>query len=199
MVAVESGSMEPHMEKGDLIYITGPDHFTASASSADGSVVTHQEAVKDDFRSLGGYGSVVVFKDPERTGPPIIHRARFHVDEGENWYDEANKSYVSADNCEELLNCPAPHSGYITKGDNNAKYDQASGIYPVVKPQWVDGTARVRVPYLGCIRLGIGENSCLRASLSTETSEWNCHVRNGRHALSTGAESSNTTLKIKRG
>ncbi|MGM0592875.1 MAG: S26 family signal peptidase, partial [Halobacteriota archaeon] len=28
MVAVESGSMEPHMERGDLIFITTPDRFT---------------------------------------------------------------------------------------------------------------------------------------------------------------------------
>jgi signal peptidase len=53
---------------------------------------------------------------------------------------------------------PAPHAGYITKGDNNPGYDQQSlgvdtvnGKVPVepVKPEWVVAVAKVRVPYLG--------------------------------------------------
>ncbi|GKZ13081.1 Signal peptidase I-like protein [Haladaptatus sp. T7] len=36
-----------------------------------------------------------------------------------------DEAYVGgADDCEELPNCPAPHAGFITKGDHNGEYDQ---------------------------------------------------------------------------
>jgi len=77
----------------------------------------------------------------------------FWVEDGENWYDEANEQYLRADDCDELANCPAPHAGFITKGDNNGEYDQARRISTVVKPDWVRGTAEVRIPWLGWVRL----------------------------------------------
>jgi signal peptidase len=154
MVAVESGSMEPHMQKGDLIFITEPGRFAPDSAHGDTGVVTYEAAQQTDYRTFGSYGSVVIYDNPDSFGPPIIHRARFWVDEGENWYDEANPEYVRADNCEELRYCPAPHAGFVTKGDNNAEYDQANGISPPVRPEWVQGIARVRIPYLGWVRLG---------------------------------------------
>lgn len=154
MVAVESGSMEPHMEKGDLIFITEPGRFAPEKTHQKTGVVTYRMGQKTDYRSFGSYGSVIIYDRPNDFGPPIIHRARFWVSEGENWYSEANPDYVNADNCEELRYCPAPHAGFITKGDNNAEYDQANGISEPVRPQWVQGIARIRIPYLGWVRLG---------------------------------------------
>ncbi|WP_342028336.1 S26 family signal peptidase [Halogranum amylolyticum] len=154
MVAVESGSMEPHMEKGDLIFITEPGRFAPDAAQGDTGVVTYEAGQESDYRSFGSYGSVLIYDNPDSFGPPIIHRARFWVDDGENWYDEANPEYMRADSCEELRYCPAPHAGFITKGDNNAEYDQANGIAPPVREEWVQGVARVRIPYLGWVRLG---------------------------------------------
>ncbi|MDR9382389.1 MAG: S26 family signal peptidase, partial [Natronomonas sp.] len=61
-----------------------------------------------------------------------------------------------AENCEELNHCPAPHAGFITKGDNeltNRHYDQASRLSAPVRPDWIIGTAELRVPYLGYVRL----------------------------------------------
>jgi signal peptidase len=162
MVAVESGSMQPHMHRGDLVFITEPGRLAPDAAHAETGVVTYTDGEDAEYRSFGDYGSVIIYDDPNGFGPPIIHRARFWVDDGENWYDEANRSYLRAGSCEELANCPAPHAGFITKGDNNARYDQANGIAPPVRPDWIDGVARVRIPWLGCIRLGLGENSCLR-------------------------------------
>ena len=48
----------------------------------------------------------------------------------------------------------APNSGFITKGDNNFLFDQSSGVSPntPVKPEWVLGVARLRIPYLGYVR-----------------------------------------------
>jgi signal peptidase len=155
MVAVESGSMEPNMQKGDLIFVTEPGRYMPDYDHAETGVVTYRTGEDRDYRTFGDYGSVVVYKDPGSFGPPIIHRARFWVDDGENWYDEANKQYVNADSCSELLNCPAPHAGFVTKGDNNPYYDQANGISSPVKPEWLVGTARLRIPYLGWVRLGV--------------------------------------------
>jgi signal peptidase len=153
MVAVESGSMEPHLQRGDLVVISAPDRYSPEYAFGDTGVVTVEIAKERGYRTIGWFGSVIIYDPPAREGSPIIHRAHFWVEEGENWYDEANPAYVSADNCAELMNCPAPHAGFITKGDANARYDQASGIAEPVRTEWVEGIARVRVPYLGYIRL----------------------------------------------
>jgi len=142
MVAVESGSMEPEMQRGDLIFVTEPERFTPDYAQGETGIVT-----------VGGNGSVIIYDPPDRIGSPIIHRAHFHVEAGENWYDRANPAYMNADDCESLSNCPAPHDGFITKGDANARYDQASNIAGPVRPEWVQGTARLRIPYLGYVRL----------------------------------------------
>ncbi|WP_418285417.1 S26 family signal peptidase [Halorubrum sp. DTA46] len=153
MVAVESPSMEPNMNTGDLVFVTDPGRFAPDAASNDIGVVTYEEGVAADYRTFGSYGSVVIFQPPDRIASPIIHRAMFHVEEGENWYERADSRYHSADNCGELQHCPAPHGGFITLGDNNGRYDQASGLAEPVRSEWVTGVARVRVPYLGYVRL----------------------------------------------
>ncbi|UVE51179.1 S26 family signal peptidase [Haloferax larsenii] len=153
MVAVESGSMEPHMQKGDLIFITGPDRYVPDAAVDGTAVVTAETGSEVGYRSFGGSGSVVVYHKPGSIGPPIIHRAMLYVESGENWYERANPEYMSADNCKELAHCPAPYDGFITKGDNNPRYDQVSSISDPVRPSWVQGVARVRIPFLGWVRL----------------------------------------------
>ncbi|KDS92034.1 Signal peptidase I-like protein [Halorubrum saccharovorum] len=153
MVAVESGSMEPNMEVGDLVFVTDPGRLAPDAADNDIGVVTHEVGERADYRTFGSYGSVVIYRPPGRTASPIIHRAMFHVEEGENWYDRADDRYHSAADCGELTHCPAPHDGFITLGDNNGAYDQANGLAAPVKADWVTGVARVRVPYLGYVRL----------------------------------------------
>jgi signal peptidase len=157
MVAVESGSMEPHMHKGDLVFITEPGRYTPDAAHGSTGVVTAETGADVGYRTFGGDGSVVVYDEPGQRGPPIIHRAQFYVEEGENWYDRTDPEFVSADDCSELLNCPAPHAGFITKGDANSRYDQASGIAAPVRPSWITGVARLRIPYLGWVRLGLAD------------------------------------------
>ncbi len=155
MVAVESGSMEPHMERGDLIFVM-EEHRLTSGAAVDGTgVVTYQAGQGADYRSFSNYGDVIIYKpDGESDRTPIIHRARFWVEEGENWYDEADESYLgSADSCKEIETCPAPHDGFITKGDANRAYDQVVGISEPVRPSWVRGTAEVKIPWLGHVRL----------------------------------------------
>lgn len=153
MVAVESGSMQPHMQRGDLVFIMDEARMTPDAAHADTGVVPHRTGTEVDYRTFGDYGDVIIYKPDGGTGTPIIHRARFWVDEGENWYDRADPAYVHSSSCEETPNCPAPHAGFVTKGDANAFYDQVSGISGPVRPSWITGTAEVKVPWLGWIRL----------------------------------------------
>jgi signal peptidase len=152
MVAVESHSMDPHMTKGDLVVVTELDRYPGPAADDYGVVTAN---ASDGYSRFAQSGDVIVYRPPNRLGSPIIHRAAFWVESGENWYDEANPDYVGSgvDNCAELMHCPAPHDGYITKGDNNAEYDQANGIAPPVRADWVQAKAQVRVPYLGYVRL----------------------------------------------
>ena len=158
MVAVESGSMHPNMQVNDLVFITAPDRFAADAAIAGTGVVPHDRAEEAGYTKFNGYGDVIVFQ-PNGNGyrTPIIHRAMLWVEEGENWYDRADPEHVGgADDCDQLRNCPAPHDGFVTLGDNNRGYDQIQGQQPV-KPEWVIGTAEIRVPYLGWVRLRLAE------------------------------------------
>ncbi|WP_425504770.1 S26 family signal peptidase [Salinigranum marinum] len=184
MVAVESGSMEPHMHKGDLVFITEPGRYTPDVAYGSTGVVTAENGAEAGYRSFGGEGSVVVYDDPGQGGPPIIHRAQFYVESGENWYDRADPEYVSAESCRELLNCPAPHAGFITKGDANGRYDQASGIASPVRSSWITGIARLRIPYLGWVRLGLADVVQGRESTVLATSS--------RHAVGAGSNVTGT-------
>ncbi|WP_136688835.1 S26 family signal peptidase [Halorhabdus amylolytica] len=174
LVAIESGSMEPHIQEGDLVFVMEEHRFPGGGAQGDSGVVTAREGRETGYRMFEGYGDVIVYQpygSTEQT--PIIHRAMFWVEEGENWYDEADPEYVSnADSCEELANCPAPHSGFITKGDSTSvsqDYDQAMRITSPVRPEWVIGTAEVRVPILGEIRLLTGQTGARSQARTNST------------------------------
>ncbi len=162
MVAIESGSMEPNMQVNDLVFITDNDRFVPDAAHGDTGVVTYQAGQETGYETFGDYGDVIVFApNGNDRQVPIIHRAQFWVEEDENWYDRANPDHVgNAENCAELRNCPAPNDGFITKGDNrvtNQRYDQARGLSGPVQAEWVIGTAEIRIPWLGWIRLELAE------------------------------------------
>ncbi|WP_277542367.1 S26 family signal peptidase [Haloarcula laminariae] len=157
LVAIESASMDPHIEKGDLVFVMEEERF--AGPNAVHGVVTNQRG--DEYVRFEQRGDVIVYNpDGNERRTPIIHRAMLYVEDGENWYSRAEPEFIGgADNCSELANCPAPHAGFITKGDNqlsNRKYDQVGSdpISEPVKPEWVIGTAEYRVPLLGEIRLG---------------------------------------------
>lgn len=153
LVAIESPSMDPHIKKGDLVFVMEEQRFPGE--NARHGVVTATRG--NGYTKFHRQGDVIVYA-PDGNGQrtPIIHRAMLWVDHGENWYDRADPDDLGgADSCAELNNCPAPHAGFITKGDNNGRYDQV-GSNPIsdpVKPGWVVGTAEMRVPFLGEVRL----------------------------------------------
>lgn len=155
LVAIESGSMEPRMQPGDLVFVMDEARFQGDGAHGATGVVTARSGAEGGYTSFGGPGDVVVYAPDGKDRPtPIIHRAMFWVEDGQNWYDDANGEYLGdATNCEELRDCPAPHAGFVTKGDANARYDQVLGFSGVVRPAWVVGTAEARIPWFGCLRL----------------------------------------------
>ena len=162
MVAVESGSMEPNMNVGDLVFVVDNERFVPEDAvvhdNESTGVIPADRAARIGHTEFGEHGDVIVFMpDGSERQTPVIHRAMLFVEAGENWYDRADQTAVgSASDCEELDYCPAPHAGFITKGDNersNTNYDQVSGLSEPVRPDWVVGTAEVKIPYLGHVRL----------------------------------------------
>jgi signal peptidase len=145
-VAVESGSMAPGVERGDLVVVTAADR----APWGDLSTAAEPDAPA----RLGGSGDVVVYTVPGAGGRPVFHRLAFAVDAGEDWTERADPELLAGD-CAELTTCPAPYDGYVTYGDANGLYDQSAGIAPVVPEEWIAGKALVAVPNLGWIRVGI--------------------------------------------
>lgn len=141
MVAVESGSMIPHIQIGDIVFKESMDRT---------GIITQRDGVKTGYTSFEGYGDVILYKPRGREGViPIIHRAMYYVETGEPMWDGGP---------------PAPHAGYITKGDNqetNPGFDQQGSISYLqpVKKEWVDGVARnPRIPLLGCISIAARGN-----------------------------------------
>lgn len=154
--AVSSGSMDPHIQQGDVIVIMEEGRFPPGAAGADG-IVTYRQGKDVGYRSFGDYGSVIVFRSGPSDSQSTVHRAMFHVEKDENWYDRANKVFLDdATSCESLRNCPAPNAGFITKGDANPFYDQSLGMSPPIRKQWVKGTARWEVPFVGWLKLVTG-------------------------------------------
>ncbi len=137
MWAIESGSMDPNMRMGDLVITRGVPRT---------GIVTYQDGAISGYESFGEFGDVVLYRKYGRNGEtPIIHRAMYYVDAGEPMWEKGP---------------PAPHAGYITKGDHNSYSDQYCGVCrEPIREEWVIGVARFRVPYAGYVRL-----ACLRIS-----------------------------------
>ncbi|ADB58904.1 Signal peptidase I-like protein [Haloterrigena turkmenica DSM 5511] len=157
LVAVESPSMTPNMKTGDLIFVAEDERFVGDGAVAGTGVVTLESGQESGYEKFNNPGDVIVFQpngNERRT--PIIHRAHFRVEEGENWVEtKANEDIAGDITCEDITTCPAPHDGFVTKGDANSNYDQIAGgaTTTVVKSEWVTGKAMFRVPWLGNIRL----------------------------------------------
>lgn len=152
LVAVESGSMEPNMHRGDLIFLVENDRYVGDGAIE--GIVPADEA--DDHEKFSRSGDVIIFQpNGLEHETPVIHRAHMWVEEGDNWVEQADAEYVGGATCEEVATCPARHDGFITKGDANPGYDQHEGgaQTDVVKPAWVSGKAMLRVPFLGYVRL----------------------------------------------
>lgn len=143
-VSVISDSMEPNMERGDMIFIVENDRFV-DEGSINGISISND----GDER-----GDVIVFTpDGDRTETPVIHRAIDYAEEGDDWTENIDNEHLSSDSCDLVSNCPAPHNGFITLGDANDRVDQDAGISSPVKDDWIIGKSEQRLPYLGWVRI----------------------------------------------
>ena len=133
-VAVESGSMLPNIGIGDVVIIQ---------SAQQTHIISHTEGALSGYTSFDEYGDVILYrKYGSSTDTPIIHRAMYWVKEGEPMWSGGPA---------------APHSGYITKGDNNRDIDQktsTSRLQPV-KEEWIIGVARWHIPWVGYLSLAV--------------------------------------------
>lgn len=148
-VSVTSGSMDPNMERGDMILVVDTDRY-ADEGSING-IEDSFNATEIDFNRRG---DVIVYNPNGNTRrTPIIHRAIYHTQESENWVEEVDQKYLKNNKCSLTPNCPAPNAGFITLGDNNNNYDQEAKLSRPVKSEWIVGRAEIKIPYLGYIRL----------------------------------------------
>mgnify|MGYP001481673952 FL=1 len=144
VVPIESESMVPHMNVGDLVLVVDEDRF--------GGLTTWVEGQQTGHSSFGDYGDVIVYRpNGADSVHPIIHRAMTYVDTAA--VEESGLAQFYAD----------PHGGYITKGDNNPYIDQGNlriagiGLIEPVRKEWIVGKALVAVPLVGYLPLHLAE------------------------------------------
>ena len=178
LVAVESGSMEPHINIGDVVLTRVTDRT---------QIVTYNEGRATNYQSFGNYGDVIVYRpngDPNAT--PIIHRAMSWVNAG----DRLPNSTQTAAN-----------AGYITKGDHNQEDDQPlllGGTPPLepVKLEWIVGVAQQpAIPWLGELRLALpsvvlvsDEYCCTQSFAAIDTFRSGACVSLANLSFATGAK-----------
>lgn len=137
VVAVESESMVPNMQVGDLVFVVEEDRF--------GELLTHEEGMRTgsgrftaypDRAGNPVYGDVIIYRpNGVDSVHPIIHRAM-------TWMDTDGQG------------------GYVTKGDNNPVVDQNTllpgvGVIQPVREEWIVGKALFAVPLVGYLPLNI--------------------------------------------
>lgn len=151
VVAIESESMVPDMNIGDLVFVVTPDRF--------GPLQTWEEGQVSGYEKYNRSGDVIIYRPNGDTSVhPIIHRAM--------WWVERNET-IQISLAGRTVNYTAPHEGYITWGDNNPAPDQLS-IYPEiggqiepVKKEWVVGKALFAIPFVGYLPLHLVETAVI--------------------------------------
>jgi len=146
VVTIESQSMVPHMNVGDLVIVVQKDRY--------GSFETWVEGKTSGNTMFGDYGDVIIYKPNGLTTiHPIIHRAIQYVD---------TNPVTEIKGMKLIGNYTPPHAGYITWGDNNPRPDQGLnypgiGVIEPVKEEWIVGKALFSIPLVGYLPLHILE------------------------------------------
>jgi signal peptidase len=147
VVTIESRSMEPNMNVGDLVVVVQKDRY--------GEFMTWDIARQANVTKYNGYGDVIIYKPNGMTSVhPIIHRAIGYVTAGSP-VTEIRGNLLR-------VNYTPSHDGYITWGDNNPAPDQfvsypGIGTPEPVKDEWIVGKALFSVPLVGYLPLHIVE------------------------------------------
>jgi len=123
MVAVESGSMVPNLNIGDIIIVQGASRTDVVpwdvaektgyyAFNKPGDVILYRPYGKESLNLLDQVKMLIGISPGQDKATPIIHRALRYVELGEPMWEGGPS---------------APFSGYITKGDHNDVIDQMAG------------------------------------------------------------------------
>ena len=159
VVTIESQSMVPHMNVGDLVVVVQKDRF--------GTLQTWVQGNTTGYKKFEDYGDVIIYQPNGAKNPvvpipflssgvhPIIHRAI-------NKADTADLPKYLLLDLENISKYYQPHGGYITKGDNNKNIDQIAvyqglGVIEPVKDEWIIGKALFTIPLVGYLPLHIVE------------------------------------------
>ncbi|HOT93892.1 MAG TPA: S26 family signal peptidase [Methanoregulaceae archaeon] len=162
VVTIESESMVPNMNVGDLVFVVAPDRFGNLTTSAEGAATgVGRFNTYPDRAGSAVWGDVIIYRPNGNINVhPIIHRAIDHV----------NDSAAAAE-------FGAEHGGYVTKGDHNAIRDQDGGYIGLgrlepVKPEWVIGKAVLVVPLVGYLPLHLIEVALVLIGLTIVYELW---------------------------
>ena len=156
VVTIESESMVPHMNVGDLVFVVQADRF--------GQLQSWTEVKETGYTKFGDYGDVIIYNPNGGTNSPIpfiggahpiIHRAMFNQSTGPlvvfynpqgGKFSPTEYEKISVKNPDEFnsliknssldrnkgyqiaIENLSIHSGYITKGDNNQISDEGSSL-----------------------------------------------------------------------
>ena len=123
MVAVESGSMVPNLNIGDIVIVQGISRTNVipwdeaeksgyTAFNKPGDVILYRPYGKESMNILDQFKMLLGMSPGQEKATPIIHRALSRVNQGESMWEGGPA---------------APFSGYITKGDHNDVIDQMAG------------------------------------------------------------------------
>ena len=135
MVAVESGSMVPNLNIGEIVFVQGASRTDVvawdeaektgyTAFNNPGDVILYRPYGKASLNLLDQFKMLLGFAPGKEKATPIIHRALRYVKAGEPMWQGGPA---------------APFSGYITKGDHNEVIDQEAGqIFGMAKSSYID-------------------------------------------------------------
>jgi signal peptidase len=135
MVAVESGSMVPNLNIGDIVVVQGASRTDVTpweeaektgytAFNNPGDVILYRPYGKASLNLLDQFKMLIGFAPGKEKATPIIHRALRYVEAGDPMWEDGPA---------------APFAGYITKGDHNEVIDQMAGqIFGTANLSYID-------------------------------------------------------------
>ena len=156
------------IDTGDIVLIRDPSKET---------IVTYVEGYKTGYSTFGDYGSVIIYNRGNDQNP-VIHRAILWLDyndgvwsapslkDFDDWYfiDDNDPSHTKTDwtnitgtlficGTSISMSSLSPQSGYLTKGDNNSRFDQPSIIDHLVTPDEIRSIPVMEIPWLGTLKI----------------------------------------------
>ena len=186
LTVVESGSMQ-HSDTESSIGVIDTGDIVVMISPEKKSITSYVEGYASGYREFGDYGDVIIYY--RDYGNPVIHRAILWIEytnlgkwsapalanfDPDRWSDEGSNDPYDLQGTLTIkglgwrgytatidLNTLDRHSGYLTAGDNNQYFDQATGISTcgLIDKAHIKAVAGLEIPWLGCVKLIINNKN----------------------------------------